>query len=112
MISSLEINNIKSKGKLKVKEKNTNPDAEDKGSKFIDEGLNFKKGNKKGRYQCTYCNRYSHNENYFFKNKIEIMTQFLERNNIDVPVFARRENLLIPRSTVTLWNSTVDIVMH
>ena len=48
-------NNIKSKGKLKVKEKNTKSDSDDEGSNSTDEGWNFKKkGNKKGRSKCTY----------------------------------------------------------
>ena len=46
---SLENNNFKSKGKLKVKEKNPKSDSEDEGSNSTDEGSNFKKGNKKGR---------------------------------------------------------------
>ena len=41
-------NNIKSKGKLKVKEKNPKLDSEDEGSNSTDEDSNFKK--KKGRY--------------------------------------------------------------
>ena len=43
-------NNIMSKGKLKVKEKNPKSNSEDEGSNSTDEGSNFKKkGNKKGR---------------------------------------------------------------
>ena len=53
--------------------------------------------NKKGISQCTYCRKYSHNENSFFKNKMDIMTQLLERNNIDVPDFARREKSVDPQ---------------
>ena len=51
---SLEINNLKSKGNLKVKEKKTKSDSKDEGYNSIDEGSNFKKkGKKKGIYQCT-----------------------------------------------------------
>ena len=54
-LSTLGIKNLKSKGNLKVKEKNPKSDSEDEGSNFTEEGSNFKnKGNKKGRYQCTY----------------------------------------------------------
>ena len=102
VLASLEIMNLKSKGKLKVKEKKTKSDFEDEGfedegSNSTDEGSNFKKkGNKKGRSQCTYCRKYSHNENSFFKNKMDIVTQLLERNNVDVPYFARREKYVDP----------------
>ena len=51
----LESNNFKSKGKIKVKEKNPKSDFEDEGPNSTDEGSNFKKkGNKKGRSKCTY----------------------------------------------------------
>ena len=47
---SLVTKNLKSKGKVKVKEKIPKSDFEDEGSNSIDEGSNFKKkGNKKGR---------------------------------------------------------------
>ena len=96
-LSDIGSNNVKSKGELKVKEKNPKSDSKDEGSNSTDEGSNFKKkGNKKGKSSCTYCRKNFHNENYFVKNKIDIMTQFLERNNIDVPDFARREKMLIP----------------
>ena len=72
-------------------------DSEDEGSNSTDEGQNFKKGNKKGISQYIYCKKYYHNENYFFKNKIDIITQLLKRNNIDVPDFARRENSVDPQ---------------
>ena len=55
-------NNIKSKGKLKVKEKNTKSDFDDEGSNSTDEGWNFKKkGKKKGRSKCTYYIKYYQN---------------------------------------------------
>ena len=61
-LSYIGCNNIKSKGKLKVKEKKTKSDSEDEDSNSTNEGSNFKKkGNKKGRSRCTYCNKYSHN---------------------------------------------------
>ena len=67
-ISSLGNKNLNSKGKLKVKEKNPKSNSEDEGSNSTEEGSNFKKkGNKKGRSQCTYCNKSSHNENSCFK---------------------------------------------
>ena len=47
-LAALGSKNLKSKGKLKVKEKNTKLDYEDEGSNSADEGSNFKKkGNKK-----------------------------------------------------------------
>ena len=61
-LSALGSNNIKSKGKLKVKEKNPNLDSKDEGSNSTGEGLYFKKkGNKKRTSQCTYFRKYSHN---------------------------------------------------
>ena len=54
-LSALGSKNLKSKGKLKVKEKNTKSDSDDEGSNSTDEGGNFKKkGNKKGIPKCTY----------------------------------------------------------
>ena len=98
VLNALGIKNINSKGKLKVKEKKTKSDSEDEGSNSTHEGSNFKKkGKKKGISQCTYCNKYSHNENYLFKNKMDIMINFLERSNIDVPYFARREKSADPQ---------------
>ena len=68
-------NNLKSKGKLKVKKKNPKSDSEEEGSNSTEEGSNYKmKGNKKGIYHSTYSRKYSHNENTFFKKKIDIMT--------------------------------------
>ena len=97
MLSSLGRNNINSKGKIQVKEKNTKSDSEDEGSNSTDEGSNFKnKGNKKGISQCTYWIKYSYNENYCFKNKMDIMIQLLEISNIDVPDFARNGKSIDP----------------
>ena len=54
-LASLGRKNIKSKGKLKVKEKKPKSNSEDEGSNSTDEGGNFKKkGNKKGISKCTY----------------------------------------------------------
>ena len=48
-LASLGSKNLKSKGKLKVKEKNTKSNSKDEGSNSTYEGSNFKKkGNKKG----------------------------------------------------------------
>ena len=75
VISSLGSKNLKSKGKLKLKEKNPKSNSEDEGSNSTNEGSNFKKkGNKKGRSKCTYCNKNSHNEKTCFKKKKDIMT--------------------------------------
>ena len=50
VLSSLGSNNLKSKEKIKVKEKNPKSYFEDEGSNSTNEGSNFKKkGNKKGR---------------------------------------------------------------
>ena len=98
VIYTLGIKNLKSKGKIKVKEKNTKSESEDEGSNSTDEGSNFKKnGNKKARSKCTYCNKYSHHENSSFKNKMDIMSHLLKINNIDVPFFARREKSVDPQ---------------
>ena len=86
-------------------------DSKDEGSNSTDEGSNFKKGNKKGKFQCTYCGKYSHKEKYFFKNKMGIMNHFLKINNIDVPYFVRREKYVDPRGIVTLCNSKVMMLM-
>ena len=49
VLAALGSKNLKSKGKLKVKEKNPESESEDEGSNSIDEGSNFKKkGRKKG----------------------------------------------------------------
>ena len=73
-----------------MKDKKTKSDSEDKGSNSTDEGSNFKKkGNNKGISKCTYYKKYYHNENSWFKNKMDIMSQLLERNTIDVHDFAR-----------------------
>ena len=91
-LDSLGSKNLKSKGEIKVKGKNSKSDSEDEGSYSTDEGLNSKKkGNKKGRSKCTYCRKPSHNEKYYFKNNMDIIIQLLERKNIDVPYFARKE---------------------
>ena len=48
-LAALGSKNLKSKGKLNVKEKKTKLDFEDEGCNSTDEGSNFKKkGNKKG----------------------------------------------------------------
>ena len=61
-VYSIGRKNLNSKGNLKMKEKKPKSVSEDEGSNSTDEGSNFKmKGNKKGRSQCTYCNKYSHN---------------------------------------------------
>ena len=81
-----------------MKEKKPKSDSKDEGSYSADEGSNSKKkGNKKGRLKCTYCNKTSHNEKSCFKKKLDIMTQLLERNNIDVPDFERREKSIDPQ---------------
>ena len=62
-------------------------DDEDEGSKPTDEGLNsMKKVKKKGRSsKCTYCSKGFHSKNKCFKKNMDIMSQFLENHNIDVP---------------------------
>ena len=112
MLAALGSKNLKYEGKIKVKEKNPKSDSEDEGSNSTDEGSNFKKkGNNKGRSHCNYCRKYSHNENYCFKKKMDVMTHFLEINNIDVPDFARREEFADPRGTITLCNSHVMMLI-
>ena len=75
-----------------MKEKKPKLDSKDEGSNSTDEGSNSKKKrNKKGSSKCTYCSKSFHTENYCFKKKMEIMTQFLERHNIDVLDIARKK---------------------
>ena len=77
-LAALESNNFKSKSNLKLKEEKPKSYYADEGSYFIYEGLNSKnKGNKKEISKCTYCRKPYHNEKYFFKNNMDIMTKFL-----------------------------------
>ena len=45
---------------------------------------------KREKHTCGYCIG-SHSDRSCFRNKLDIMTKFLEENNIDVPYFARKE---------------------
>ena len=63
----------------------------------IDEGSNSKqKKKKKGCSKCTNSNKGYHSEKHCFKKKMDIMTQFLKRKNIDVPDSARKKELEKP----------------
>ena len=68
-----------------VKEKKTKSDNEDESLKPIDEG-SMKKVMKKGSTsKCFYCSKGFHPKNKCFKNNMHIMSQFLEKHNIEVP---------------------------
>ena len=67
-----------------MKEKKPNLEIEDESSKPTDEE-SMKKVQKKGiTYKCSYCRKGFHLENKHFKNNMDIMSQFLEKHNIDV----------------------------
>ena len=93
VLVSQGIKNAKSKGKQKVKENNPKSDDEDEGSKFTDEGSkstdegsnSMKKNKKKGSSKCSYCCKSFHFE------KMDIMSQLLDKYNIYFPYFARKK---------------------
>ena len=49
------------------------------------------KSKKKGSSKCSYYSKGFHFEKSCFKKKMGIMTQLLERHNIDVPDFAKKK---------------------
>ena len=68
-----------------MEEKKPKSDNEDESSKPTDEG-SMKKVKKKGSTsKCSYCRKKFHPENKCFKNNMDIMSQFLGKNNIKVP---------------------------
>ena len=74
-----------SKEKQILKEKKLKSEIEDESSK---PGLedSMKKVKKKGStYKCSYCIKLFHPKNKCFKKNMEIMSQLLEKNNIEVP---------------------------
>ena len=76
--------NVKSKEKQTVKEKKPKSYNEDERSKATNEG-SMKKVKKKWRtYKFYYCSNVFHSKNIFFKKKMDIMSEFLEKHNIDV----------------------------
>ena len=81
------IKNERSKEKKIVKEKNPKLDNEDEISNPSNEGSNsMKKVKKKGRTsKCYYCRKGFHSEKKCFNKKLYIMSQLLEKHNIEVP---------------------------
>ena len=68
-----------------VKEKKPKSNNEDESSKPIDEG-SMKKVKKKGSTsKCSYFRKGFDPENKCFKNNMDIMSQLLEKHNIEVP---------------------------
>ena len=68
-----------------MKEKKPKSDNEDESSKPTDEG-SMKKVKKKGRKsKGYYCRKGFHPKKKFFKNNMDIMSQLLEKHNIEVP---------------------------
>ena len=77
--------NTKSKENKNVKENMSKSKIEDESSKPTDE-YSVKKVEKKGRTsKCSYCKNGFHLKNQCFKKNLYIMSQFLEKHNIDVP---------------------------
>ena len=67
-----------------MKEKKPKLDNEDESSKPTDEG-SMKKVKKKGiTYKRSYCNKEFHFEKKCFKKKLDIVSQFLTKHNIEV----------------------------
>ena len=76
--------NAKSKEKQTVKEKKLRSDNEDESSKPTDEG-SMKKVKKKGsESKCSYCIKEFHLEKKIFMNNMDIMSQLLDKHNIEV----------------------------
>ena len=77
--------NAKSKEKQIVKEKKPKSDNEDESLKPTDEG-SMKKVKKKGRTnKLSYCSKGFNTNNKCFNNNMDIMSQLLKKNNIEVP---------------------------
>ena len=70
-----------------MKENKSKSNDEDEGSNHVNEGFNsMKKFKKKGRSsKCSYWSKFFHSEKKFFNKKMDIMANFLEKHNIDVP---------------------------
>ena len=77
--------NARSKEKQIVKEKKPKLDNEDESSNPTDEGSMKKVKKKWSTSKCSYCSKIFHTENKCFKKKLDIMSQFLEKHNIEVP---------------------------
>ena len=68
-----------------MKEKKPKSDNEDEGSNPIDKG-SMKKLKKKGTTsKCSYCSKGIHHYNKCFNNNMDIMSQLIEKHNIEVP---------------------------
>ena len=75
---------IKCKERQIVKERKPKSDFEDESLKPTDEG-SMKKVKKKGsKSKCSYCRNGFHPENKCFNNNMDIMSQLLEKHNIEV----------------------------
>ena len=70
-----------------MKEKKPKLNNEDEGPNPTDEGSNsMKKVKKKGSTsKCSYYSNGFHSEKKCFKKKMDVMSQLLEKHNIDVP---------------------------
>ena len=79
------IKNVKSKEKQIVKEKNPKYEIEDEVLEPSDEDSMKKVKNKGSTSKCSYCSKGFNLENIFFKNNMDIISQLLEKHNIEVP---------------------------
>ena len=62
--------------KSEIEDESSNPTDED----------SLKKGKKKGSTsKCSYCRKFFHSEKKCFNNNMYIMSQLLEKHNIEVP---------------------------
>ena len=77
-------NNTKSKEKQIVKEKKSKLDNEDENLKPTYEGSMKKVKKKWSTYKCSYCIKGINSENKCFKKNMDIMSQLLEKHNIEV----------------------------
>ena len=78
-------NNTKFKENKIVKEKNPKSKIEAEILNPTDED-SLKKIKKKGStYKCSYCSKGFNSKKKFFKNNMDIVSQLLEKHNIEVP---------------------------
>ena len=79
-----ESKNTKSKEKKIVKEKKPKSKIEDESLNPTNEDSMMKVKKKGSTYKCSYCSKQFHVENKFFRKNIDIMSQLLEKHNIEV----------------------------
>ena len=77
--------NANSKEKQIVKENKPKSDNEDERSNVNDEGSMNKAKKKGSSSKCSYCRKCFPSDNKCFNNNMDIMSQLLEKHNIDAP---------------------------